>query len=87
MFNFDKVDLEPAMCVHCHELVEVNCLSKRSRCPMCKSKIIFYDPSMHSKDEDDLAVKWKKAFLSTRENLCPKCGMITLGFIEEGCFD
>ena len=52
MRDFDRMDHEPAFCSSCKDLVVVNYLSNRPRCPRCRKKVTFYnEPSLRSKDE------------------------------------
>ena len=87
MADFDEVDKEPAYCPLCRELVVVNHMGKRPLCPGCRHKITFYnDPSLASGEEVE-KIQWGEFWLPARGCLCPKCGEMTLEFVQRGCYD
>lgn len=87
MQNFATVDMEPAYCPHCRDMVIVNNLDRRPMCPICGWEVIFYnDPSLFS-DQDVGTYIWRDFELPSEKCLCPKCGNMTLRFSVVGMFD
>lgn len=83
----------PCLCKNCHQVVIGNLLSKRPKCPDCKSTrlIPYHDPCLIGVPGTKQVVGWKTFFepiqefeLTDGKYLCPKCGNMTLEFSESG---
>ena len=81
----------PAYCKKCHSLVVSNYLSKRSRCPKCRGRVIFYNnKELQISENQEEVFSWA---ISNEEDvfrlpktlyLCPRCGKMKLEFHDIG---
>lgn len=77
----NNVDMEPALCATCQRVVSINiCEAERDRCPICGSKVTFYnDPSLYAENHGGWH-QWDKFKIPTCNAKCPKCGQMRLCF-------
>jgi len=89
MANFMEVCHFPFLCEQCREIVEVNLLEKKLRCPKCSSKsVIPYDDKKLLGKAGKLEVaSWnmeeqlgRVLRLTDGKYLCPSCGEYKLSF-------
>jgi len=84
----------PCLCERCRAVVEVDLLSKKLRCPKCKStKVIPYDDPTLSEPAGRGAevAEWnaqeelgRVLTLTDKNYRCPQCGQMTLRFASTG---
>ena len=86
----------PCLCGGCHDLVEVNLLAKRMKCPDCGSgEVVPYDdPSLAGSPGKEEVAGWnmrgkggRKLSLTDGNYKCPRCGRMALRFEAYGFFD
>ena len=95
MLNHETTCYFPCLCENCHNVVQVNLLSKQKRCPKCKStKVIPYDDltlsdgtGKHEVTSWNVKNRLGRVLKLTDGNYtCPKCGQMTLHFENSGLF-
>lgn len=83
----------PCLCERCSNVVRVNLLSKKPRCPECEStKVIPYDETtLLGRAGKHTVAEWnmqeelgRELKLTDGKYKCPKCGKMTLGFADSG---
>ena len=93
MMNYETTCYFPCFCKNCHNVVQVNLLSKRKRCPKCKSTKIIPcdDPSLSDNTGKHEVTSWnakdklgRELKLTDGNYKCPKCGQMTLHFEDGG---
>ena len=90
MMNFKIMDAEPAYCEHCRVITIENFKQKHLKCEKCGKPLKFYnDPSLSSSESagQKKSLQWSEFYLPMNNNLCPKCGKMSLEFKSDGCWD
>jgi len=97
MENFISTCYFPCLCEACHDIVPVNLIAKRKRCPKCRgTKLIPYDDLRLSGLPGERTVaEWNvreqlggELRLTDGSYKCPKCHELTLRFADSGlCWD
>lgn len=90
--TFMTKDMEPAYCARCRELVVLNYMAKRPRCPGCGGRAVFYnDPSLQKSPDgpgaDCIVSQWGEFVLPDTHYLCPLCGEMRMRFEVWGNWD
>jgi len=97
MMNFTTTCYFPCLCKKCEEVVQVNLLSRRPKCPSCRTtRLIPYDDSrvIGKMGINDIA-EWnmqeglgKDLVITDGKYYCPKCKKNNLRFLDSGlCWD
>ena len=104
-YSFMTICYFPCLCERCRDIVQVNLIptkilnviSKKIRCPECKStKIIPYDsPNLIGSPGEKIVARWnpikkgdRQLILTDGKYKCPKCENMSLKFDESGiCWD
>jgi DNA-directed RNA polymerase subunit RPC12/RpoP len=84
------VDMEPAYCGRCRELVVLNYKEPHPRCPRCNGTVTWYtDPSLRKKRDrkEREEIRWNDFCLPDADYLCPRCGAMTMKFSVTGTWD
>lgn len=92
MLSFHETCYWPGYCGRCRELVRVNVLSERLRCPRCRGKVVPYDdPVLCGRVGSEEVTHWRGEELVGRilslhngDYLCPRCGEYSLRFADDG---
>ena len=97
MMNFTTTCYFPCCCENCNEVVQVNLLSKKMRCPKCRSQKVTPcdDPKIVDKLGNKTIAEWnmqgkigRELILSDGSYWCPKCKKPNLRFEDGGmCWD
>ncbi len=97
MMDFMTTCFFPCLCEKCHNIVQVNLLAKRRRCPKCKTSnpIPYDDTRLSESPGQDHVATWnmqeqlgRELILTDGKYRCPKCGKMALEFFDSGlCFD
>ena len=96
--NFTTYCGAPALCEACGALQVANYLDKSSRCEHCRGPIIYYNDARLWANTEDGSVDSQRFSTWNLEGggvfrlpdahcLCPKCGQMTLRFVDIGCWD
>jgi len=90
--SFTTHDMQPAYCERCREMVVLNYMAQRPRCPTCGGRSVFYnDPSLRKVPEDGKpersVSRWGDFVLPDTEYRCPQCGEMRMRFEDCGCWD
>ena len=89
--SFEDIDIQPAACLNCGILLEVDVNQGKAECPICGKEMRMYDdPWMQEGgemrvDENDLS-----SIIAAQERiryLCPRCKRMSMRFIEVGFWD
>jgi hypothetical protein len=88
MLDFTTACCVPAACDRCREVVVVNYLAKRRRCPHCRGPVTCYV----TLETTETQWTWRLptdqlVALSENPNDCPACGARSLSFSIAGSFD
>jgi len=84
----------PCLCSKCRDVVQVNLLAKRRRCPHCRAgNLIPYDDPELSQDRgDEIIAEWnmedelgRNLVLTDAHYKCPRCGEFSLVFSPGAC--
>jgi len=93
IYSFMTICYFPCLCERCRDIVQVNLISKKIRCPECKStKIIPYDsPNLIGSPGEKIVAKWnpikkggRQLILTDGKYKCPKCEKMSLKFEKSG---
>ncbi len=97
MRDFMTTCFLPCLCENCCDVVQVNLISKKMRCPRCRAlNPIPYDDARLSESPGHYHVaEWnmkdrlgRKLVLTDGKHRCPKCGKMSLEFSDGGlCWD
>ena len=89
MDNFKTYLGAPAYCMKCNKMTITNYLNPKSRCSLCRGKIVYYnDESLQiKKDKDDSYFEWGDFILPDSSYKCPECGEFMLRFSFIGNWD
>jgi hypothetical protein len=97
MENFMTTCYFPCLCENCHNVIQVNLLAKRRRCPRCKKSnpIPYDDPRLSKTPGKNFVAEWnmqdnlgRVLVLTDGKFKCPKCGKMSLEFTDSGlCWD
>jgi hypothetical protein len=96
--NFTTYCGAPALCQACGALQVANYLDESSRCARCGGPVVYYDDPRLWANADDTPADSSHFSLWNLEGgrvfrlpdthcLCPKCGQMTLRFMDIGCWD
>jgi Zn finger protein HypA/HybF involved in hydrogenase expression len=92
MVNFMTTCYFPCLCEDCRAVVEVNLFDQPARCPTCKSEVVPYDdPTLSELPGEQTIASWNMDYELGREleltdgtYRCPRCGQMTLQFMNTG---
>jgi Zn finger protein HypA/HybF involved in hydrogenase expression len=93
MSNFQVLCLFPCLCERCQEIVPINLLRQRKRCPKCKSnRVIPYDDyRLSTGSGSQIVAQWnivdqlgRELKLTDNSYYCPRCKQNTLHFTSAG---
>jgi predicted RNA-binding Zn-ribbon protein involved in translation (DUF1610 family) len=97
MFTFQEHCWVPARCAPCRQVVSVDVMAPRLRCPKCGRKPLLYGAvsAPGSEDDDWLSgsISWQlpdeREFVLDEHSQyeCPRCTEATLSFTAVGDFD
>lgn len=97
MMNFTTTCFFPCLCENCHDIVQLNLLSKTMKCPECGARgpIPYDDPQLSDSSGHHYVAEWnikdhlgRKLVLTDGKYRCPKCGQMSLRFSWGGmCWD
>lgn len=97
MASFTTTCYFPCLCESCHDVVQVNLLAKRPRCPNCRAArpIPYDDPRLIGSPGRHAVAYWnvqdqvgRGLGLDDGDYKCPRCGKMTLRFADSGlCWD
>jgi len=97
MHNFTTTCLFPCSCAGCSNVVQVDLLSEKKKCPQCQSKDIipYDDPGMINKAGERLVTSWnmedqlgRVLEITNGSYWCPVCKNPGLRFEDSGlCWD
>lgn len=93
MMDFETTCYYPAVCEHCHRLVQIDVLEDGPECPECGATdpIPYDDPRLQARPGGHVAEEWRpgdaacgRVVLTEGEYRCPACGQMTLTFTDSG---
>lgn len=93
MSNFQKIDMEPAICLKCKKFLVLDYKLKENKCPYCGTIVVFYnDKSLQALADKDCteiseSIDWGEFKLPNTTYLCPNCGELSMQFYVKGCWD
>jgi hypothetical protein len=97
MANFRTTCYFPSLCEACQDVVQVNLLARKLRCPDCKGEnpIPYDDPRLLGSPGKNVVAAWninenlgRSLALTDGTYFCPKCKNMSLQFRDSGlCWD